>query len=141
MSRFNPFVALAAGGLLLGLVASPAQAGHGDDLDRLGDRIERRHDRRGERIDRHLDRKGARIDRRLDHLSDHAGAHGWNRLARRLDRHGDRVERRLDRKGDRVQRRLGKRGDRIDRRLDHRGKHHGHGPLEHDPDWTDDPGL
>jgi hypothetical protein len=54
------------------------------------------------RLDRKLDRRGEVIDHQLDFLAFVAALSGEHRLARELDRTGDRIERRFDRRGDRV---------------------------------------
>ena len=58
--------------------------------------------REAQRLDRKLDRRGERIDQHLDFLALVAAVSGEYGLARELDRRGDRIERRYDRRGDRL---------------------------------------
>ena len=78
--------------LLITVMVSPvmAQDSRAERLDRQGDRINRELDRRGDRINRMLDRKGNRIEARFDRNANMARKAGKYRLARKMERQGDR---------------------------------------------------
>jgi hypothetical protein len=67
------------------------------------------HGDRGDRIERRWDARGDRIDARLDDASAWHAAHGHPRHAMRLDRRGDRIDRRFDRIGARREARFDRR--------------------------------
>lgn len=109
---------LLAGLCGLMLWGGAAAAHGGDDRYDRADRYERKHlahqlDRRGDRIERRLDRKGDRIAARLHHQADHLRDQGRYAEAYRLDRKAIRIDRRLDRKGERINRRLDRKADKL----------------------------
>lgn len=75
-------------------------------------------DRKGDRIDRRLDHKGKMINRRLDRAAHRAWLSGDYQQARKLDRQGDKIERHLDRKGDRINQKLDRKAERAERFTD-----------------------
>ncbi len=63
----------------------------------------------GDRVERRLDHRGDKIEARYDRRAMIAAAHGRYALAAQLDRRGDRIDRRLDRAGERYDRRWDRR--------------------------------
>ena len=70
-----------------------------------------------ERAARRMQRHGERIEARCGH-----GPRFWPRMVAtaRVERHDERREQRLDRRGDRIASRLERRSERFDRRWDRR---------------------
>ena len=69
-------------------------------------------ERRGERIERRLDKKGDRIENRMDARADKARAAGNEEKADKLEKKGERIDNRLDRKGERIEQRHDRRAQR-----------------------------
>jgi hypothetical protein len=61
--------------------------------------------RRGERAERRLNKNGDRIETRMDAKADKARAAGNDEKADKLEKKGERIDNRLDRKGERIEQR------------------------------------